>query len=51
MMAKTFGDMVQEARQHVQGIDSQEARQRMEANPDTFVIDVHRTPMMQALAV
>lgn len=38
-MAKTFADMVQEARQHVQGITSQEARQRIESNPDTFVID------------
>ncbi|TKH33375.1 sulfurtransferase [Paenibacillus polymyxa] len=39
-MAKTFADMVQEARQHVQGITSQEARQRIESNPDTFVIEI-----------
>ncbi|RXT05266.1 rhodanese-like domain-containing protein [Ammoniphilus sp. CFH 90114] len=39
-MAKTFRDMVTEVRENVPGITSQEAREKLNANPDTLVIDV-----------
>lgn len=39
-MAKTFKDMVTEARNNVQGISSQEAREKIKTNPNTLVIDV-----------
>ncbi|MDN3018907.1 rhodanese-like domain-containing protein [Paenibacillus sp. BSR1-1] len=39
-MAKTFRDMVTEARNNVQGISSQEAREKIKTNPNTLVIDV-----------
>ncbi|NRF89807.1 sulfurtransferase [Paenibacillus frigoriresistens] len=39
-MAKTFKDMVTEARENVPGISSKEAREKMNANPETLVIDV-----------
>ncbi|PLS08622.1 rhodanese-like domain-containing protein [Neobacillus cucumis] len=39
-MAKSFRDMVTEARNNVQGISSQEAREKINKNPNTLVIDV-----------
>ncbi|CAH0345290.1 rhodanese-like domain-containing protein [Bacillus sp. CECT 9360] len=39
-MAKTFKEMVTEARANVSGISSAEAREKMKENPDTLVIDV-----------
>ncbi|WP_026695662.1 rhodanese-like domain-containing protein [Peribacillus kribbensis] len=39
-MAKTFKDMVTEARDNVKGISSQEAREKINSNPNTLVIDV-----------
>ncbi|MEH7332070.1 rhodanese-like domain-containing protein [Neobacillus drentensis] len=39
-MAKTFRDMVTEARNNVQAISSQEAREKIKTNPNTMVIDV-----------
>lgn len=39
-MAKSFRDMVTEARNNVQGISSQEAREKIKSNPNTIVIDV-----------
>lgn len=39
-MAKTFRDMVTEARNNVQGISSQQAREKIKTNPNTLVIDV-----------
>lgn len=39
-MAKTFQDMVTEARDHVKGVTSLEARELINANPNTLVIDV-----------
>lgn len=39
-MALTFMQMVGQARENVPGISSAEAKEKMKANPDTFVIDV-----------
>lgn len=39
-MAKTFRQMVAEAKENVQGVSSAAAKDKMKANPDTFVIDV-----------
>lgn len=39
-MAKTFGDMVKEAREQVEVLSPQEAQQRMQSNPGTLVVDV-----------
>ena len=39
-MAKTFGEMVAEARAHVPGISPAEARARVERNPQTLLLDV-----------
>lgn len=39
-MAKTFGQMVGEARQEVTAISPQEAQKRMQGNPNTLVVDV-----------
>jgi rhodanese-related sulfurtransferase len=39
-MAKTFKQMVSEARQEVQAISPQEAQQRLQSNPNTLVVDV-----------
>ncbi|MCP8969949.1 rhodanese-like domain-containing protein [Ectobacillus ponti] len=39
-MAKTFRDMVTEARENVPAISSAAAREKMKQNPDTLVIDV-----------
>lgn len=39
-MAKTFGDMVAEARAHVPGITAAEARRRVAERPETLLIDV-----------
>jgi rhodanese-related sulfurtransferase len=39
-MAKTFRQMVGEAKENVAGISSAEAKQKLEANPETLVIDV-----------
>ncbi|MDO7906351.1 rhodanese-like domain-containing protein [Paenibacillus sp. JX-17] len=39
-MAVTFSDMLNEARQHVKGVSSQEAREIIQNNPETLVIDV-----------
>ena len=39
-MAKTFGQMVAEARSHVPGITAEEARRRTKEHPNTLVLDV-----------
>ncbi|WP_088013488.1 rhodanese-like domain-containing protein [Gottfriedia acidiceleris] len=39
-MAITFKQMVAEARNNVQGISSADAREKINANPETLVIDV-----------
>ena len=39
-MAKTFRQMVAEAKEQVPGITSAEAKENISANPDTLVIDV-----------
>ena len=39
-MAKTFMQMVGEAREHVKGISSEDARAKISENPETLVIDV-----------
>lgn len=39
-MAKTFMQMVGEAREHVKGVSSEDARAKINENPDTLVIDV-----------
>jgi rhodanese-related sulfurtransferase len=39
-MAKTFKDMVTEAREQVPGVSSTVAREKMLSNPETLVIDV-----------
>ncbi len=39
-MAKTFMQMVGEAKENVPGITSTEAREKIQANPNTLVIDV-----------
>ena len=39
-MAMSFGQMVNEARAHVPGITPEEARRRVQANPETLLIDV-----------
>ncbi len=39
-MAKTFGQMVGEARQEVTAISPQEAQKRMQGDPKTLVVDV-----------
>ncbi|MCY0879519.1 MAG: rhodanese-like domain-containing protein [Firmicutes bacterium] len=39
-MALTFRQMVQKAREHVKGLTPEEARAKIEANPNTLVIDV-----------
>jgi len=39
-MAKTFGQMVGEARQEVTAISPQEAQKRMQGDPNTLVVDV-----------
>lgn len=41
-MAKTFGQMVAEARSEVNVISPQDAQQRMQQNPDALVIDVRQ---------
>src|SRR5690242_15398162 len=40
IMAITFKQMVAEARDNVQGISSADAREKINANPETLVIDV-----------
>jgi rhodanese-related sulfurtransferase len=39
-MAKTFRQMVAEAKENVPGVSSAAAKEKMKANPDTLVIDV-----------
>jgi rhodanese-related sulfurtransferase len=39
-LAITFKQMVAEARENVPGVSSAEAREKINANPDTFVVDV-----------
>ncbi|WP_407408669.1 rhodanese-like domain-containing protein [Peribacillus sp.] len=39
-MAKTFMQMVGEAREHVPGVTSAQAREKIQENPNTLVIDV-----------
>ena len=39
-MAKTFRDMVNEAREQVEVISPQEAQQRIQSNPNVLVVDV-----------
>ncbi len=39
-MAKTFMDMVQEARQEVQPVSAQEAQTKVEQEPNTLIVDV-----------
>lgn len=39
-MAKTFLNMVAEARENVQAVTSAEARDKINSNPDTLIIDV-----------
>ncbi|PLT33155.1 rhodanese-like domain-containing protein [Bacillus sp. V5-8f] len=39
-MAKTFREMVEEARENVPGISSADAREKIKENPNTLVIDV-----------
>ncbi|TVY10907.1 rhodanese-like domain-containing protein [Paenibacillus cremeus] len=39
-MALTFMQMVAEARENVPGVSSAEAREKINANPNTFVVDV-----------
>jgi rhodanese-related sulfurtransferase len=39
-MAITFKQMVAEARANVPGVSSAEAREKIKANPNTFVVDV-----------
>ncbi|QDH22271.1 rhodanese-like domain-containing protein [Saccharibacillus brassicae] len=39
-MALTFTDMVTQARNNVPAVTSQEAREKINANPNTFIIDV-----------
>ena len=39
-MAKTFKQMVGEARENVPGVTSAEAKEKIKANPNTFIIDV-----------
>jgi rhodanese-related sulfurtransferase len=39
-MAKTFMDMVQEARQEVQPVSAQEAQTKVEQDPSTLIVDV-----------
>jgi rhodanese-related sulfurtransferase len=39
-MAKTFKQMVTEARENVPGVTSAEAREKIKANPNTFIVDV-----------
>jgi rhodanese-related sulfurtransferase len=39
-MAKTFRQMVAEAKENVQGVSSAAAKEKLKANPDTLVIDV-----------
>ncbi|WP_017811213.1 MULTISPECIES: rhodanese-like domain-containing protein [Paenibacillus] len=39
-MALTFTDMVTQARNNVSGVTSQEAREKINSNPNTLVIDV-----------
>jgi rhodanese-related sulfurtransferase len=41
-MAKTFGDLVAEARSQVEVLSPQEAQQRMQENPDALVLDVRQ---------
>src|SRR5918994_44281 len=41
-MAKTFGQMVAEARSEVEVLSPQDAQQRMQANPDALVLDVRQ---------
>ncbi|ADU30678.1 rhodanese-like domain-containing protein [Evansella cellulosilytica] len=39
-MALTFKQMLSEAREHVQGVTSSEAREKLKEQPETLVIDV-----------
>jgi len=39
-MALTFMDLVTKARNNVPGVSSEEARKKINAQPDTFIIDV-----------
>lgn len=39
-MALTFTDMVTKARNNVPGVSSEEARKKINAQPETFIIDV-----------
>ena len=39
-MAITFKQMVAKARENVQGISSADAREKINSNPETLVIDV-----------
>ncbi len=39
-MTLTFGKLVEEARKNVPGISSVEAKQKIEENPNTYIIDV-----------
>lgn len=39
-MAITFKELVTEARAHVPGVSSAEAREKMKSHPHTFVVDV-----------
>ena len=48
-MAKTFRQMVAEARAEVQVISPQEAQQRMQQDPNTLVVDVREPTDIQPL--
>jgi rhodanese-related sulfurtransferase len=50
-MAKTFRQMVAEARAEVQVLSPQEAQQRMQQDPNALVIDVREPTDLQPLGV
>lgn len=47
-MAKTFGQMVEEARAHVPAVSPAEAQRRVKENPHTLLIDVQDSKDVQA---
>src|SRR6476661_712563 len=47
-MAKTFGDMVAQARSEVEVLSPQDAQKRMQQNPQTLVVDVRQSDDRQS---
>lgn len=47
-MAKTFMQMVDEAKAEVQGISAEEAQQHMQSDPNTLIVDVREPEGIQS---